>query len=84
MWEELHGPARTAIIGRAGRPVFGAFVRSVINWFNNLGIEFAVSNALDQLKGFAFDVEDRATTSADADGVSLDGVGLACLRRFWK
>jgi len=45
---------------------------SVVNWYNNQGLLYAVSNAFGQVKAIVFDIEDRATNSTDANGVEVD------------
>ena len=45
---------------------------SVTNWFNNQGLMYAVSNAFGQVRGIAYDIHDRATSSTDANGVQVD------------
>jgi YD repeat-containing protein len=44
---------------------------SVTNWFNNQGLRYAVSNAFGCREYTAFDQEDRATNTVDANSVSL-------------
>lgn len=45
---------------------------SVTNWFNNQGLQTAVSNAFGRVQSVAFDVLDRTTNSVDANAVSIN------------
>jgi YD repeat-containing protein len=44
---------------------------SVTNWFNNKGLQYAVSNAFGQVSALAFDLHYRVTNSVDANAVSV-------------
>src|SRR6266446_7210861 len=44
---------------------------SITNWFNNQGLRYAVSNAFGQVSFVAFDDEDRATNTVDANSVTI-------------
>jgi RHS repeat-associated protein len=74
----LSSPLRTD--GHSLRPLlpppnpsnWNLFAYSVTNWFNNQGLMYAVSNAFGQVRAIAFDIDDRATNSIDANGVEVD------------
>jgi RHS repeat-associated protein len=59
---------------------------SVTNWFNNQGLKYAVSNAYGQSLKLALDIEDRATNTVDANGVSraqtFDNLGRLTNRTY--
>jgi RHS repeat-associated protein len=44
---------------------------SVTNWFNNQGLQVAVSNAFGRVETVAYDILDRAVTNVDANSVSI-------------
>jgi YD repeat-containing protein len=45
---------------------------SITNWFNNQGLQVAVSNAFGRVQSTIYDALDRATNSVDANGVSVN------------
>jgi RHS repeat-associated protein len=58
------------LMGRVTNTVDSAG-RSVTNWLNNQGLEYAISNAFGQSMAIGFDIEDRAATNTDANGVTV-------------
>jgi YD repeat-containing protein len=44
---------------------------NVTNWYNNQGLLYASSNGFGRVKEIAYDLEDRATNSIDANGIAL-------------
>src|SRR5207247_1440355 len=59
---------------------------SVTNWFVNQGLRYAVLDAGGTVQSIAFDIEDRPTTIADRNGVTvtttLDDLGRPVARTY--
>jgi len=63
----------TYIYDKLGRVFYitDAMNRSATNHYNNQGRLFAVSNALGRIKAIAYNIEDLATNTVDANGVTI-------------